>query len=131
MKEKYFYLIGFIIILVLNYLLKNYSNLDYTKNLNQINIFEIIRHGLEPIGIFLVINFLFKKGIKIQPLAIFFFVLIIIESMIHYYRGKEIIDYNYTIGMILGLFLTFLIDLIRNKVTYIPQLNKNKDNTRL
>ena len=131
MKKKYFYLIGFIITLVLNYLIKNYSNLNYTENLNQVNIFEIIRHGLEPIVIFLLINFLFKKGIKIQPLAIFIFVLIIIESMIHYYKGKEIIDYNYTIGMILGLFLTFLIDLISNKVTYKPQLNKNKGNTWL
>lgn len=125
MKKNYFYLIGFIIIMILNYLIKKYLNQDYTENLNQINFYEIIREGLRPIGIFLLINFFSRKEMKIKSFAIFILVIIIIESMFRYFNGKEIIDYNYTIGMILGLILVFIIDLIKNKINDKPLLPNN------
>jgi len=125
MKKNYFYLIGFIIIMILNYLIKKYLNQDYSENLNQINFYEIIREGLRPIGIFLLINFFSRKEMKIQSFAIFILVIIIIESMFRYFNGKEIIDYNYTIGMILGLILVFIIDLIKNKINDKPLLTNN------
>jgi len=125
MKKNYFYLIGFIIIMILNYLIKKYLNQDYSENLNQINFYEILREGLRPIGIFLLINFFSRKKMKIQSFAIFILVIIIIESMFRYFNGKEIIDYNYTIGMILGLIPVYLIDLFKNKTNDKSQLTNN------
>ena len=125
MKKNYIYLIGFIIIMILNYLIKKYLNQDYSENLNQINFYEILREGLRPIGIFLLINFFSRKEMKIQSFAIFILVITIIESMFRYFNGKEIIDYNYTIGMILGLILVYFIDIIKNKIIDKPQLTNN------
>jgi len=125
MKKNYFNFIGFMIVILINYLIKKYLNQDYSENLNQINFYEIIREGLRPIGIFLLINFFSRKEMKIQSFAIFILVIIIIESMFRYFNGKEIIDYNYTIGMILGLILVFIIDLIKNKINDKPLLTNN------
>ena len=125
MKKNYFYLIGFIIIIILNYLIKKYLNQDYSENLNQINFYEIIREGLRPVGIFLLINFFSKKGMKIQSFTIFILVIIIIESIFRYFNGKSIIDYNYTIGMIIGLIPVYFIDMIKNKIIDKPQLTNN------
>ena len=125
MKKNYFYLIGFIIIMILNYLIKKYLNQDYSENLNQINFYKIIEEGLRPIVIFLLINFFSRKEMKIQSFAIFILVIIIIESMFRYFNGKEIIDYNYTIGMILGLIPVYLIDLFKNKTNDKSQLTNN------
>jgi len=125
MKKNYFYIIGFIMIMTLNYLIKKYLNPDYPENLNEINFYEIIREGLRPIGIFLLINFFSRKEMKIQSFAIFILVITIIESMFRYFNGKEIIGYNYTIGMILGLILVYFIDMIKNKIIDKPQLTNN------
>jgi len=125
MKKNYFNLIGFIIVILINYFIKKYANQDYSENLNQINFYEIIENGLRPIGIFLLINFFSRKDMKIQSFAIFILVIIIIESMFRYFNGKEIIDYNYTIGMIFGLLLVFIIDLIKNKIIDKPLLTNN------
>lgn len=125
MKKNYFYLIGFIIILSLNFLIKKYLNQDYSENLNQINFYKIIIEGLRPIGIFLLINFFSRKGIKIQAFVIFIITIIIVESMFRYFNGKEIIDYNYTIGMILGLIPTYFIDKIKNKFIDKPKVIEN------
>ena len=116
MKKNYFYLIGFIIIMILNYLIKKYLNQDYYENLNQINFHKIIEEGLRPIGIFLLINFFSRKEMKIQTFSIFILVIMIIESMFRYFNDKSIIEYNYTIGMILGLAFVFLIDFIKDKI---------------
>lgn len=125
MKKNYFYLIGFIIILILNFLIKKYLNQDYYENLNQINFYKIIIEGLRPIGIFLLINFFSRKGIKIHAFFIFIITIIIVESMLRYFNGKEIIDYNYTIGMILGLIPTYFIDKIKNKFIDKPKVIEN------
>ena len=116
MKKNYFYLIGFIIIMIVNYIIKKYSNHDYSENLNQINLYNIIENGLRPIGIFLLINFFSRKRMKIQTFAFFILVIMIIESMFRYFNDKFIIEYNYTIGMILGLAFVFLIDFIKDKI---------------
>jgi hypothetical protein len=71
MKKNYFYLIGFIIVILINYFIKKYVNQDYSENLNQINFYEIIENGLRPIGILLLINFFSRKEMKIQSFAIF------------------------------------------------------------
>jgi len=125
MKKNYFNLIGFIIVILINYFIKKYANQDYSENLNQINFYEIIENVLRPIGIFLLINFFSRKDMKIQSFSIFILVIIIIESMFRYFNGKEIIDYNYTIGMIFGLLLVFIIDLIKNKIIDKPLLTNN------
>ncbi|SDY13472.1 hypothetical protein SAMN05444411_1345 [Lutibacter oricola] len=125
MKKNYFYLIGFIIIMIVNYFIKKYSNHDYSENLNQINLYDIIENGLRPIGIFLLINFFSRKGMKIQTFAIFILVIMIIESMFRYFNDKSIIEYNYTIGMIIGLILVYFIDMIKNKIIDKPQLTNN------
>jgi hypothetical protein len=125
MKKNYFYLIGFIIIMILNYLIKKYLNQDYSENLNQINFYGILEEGLRPIGIFLLINLFSRKEMKIQSFAIFILVIIIIESTFRYFNGKEIIDYNYTIGMILGLIPIYLIDLFKSRINDKSQLTKN------
>ena len=111
--------------MILNYLIKKYLNQDYSENLNQINFYKIIEEGLRPIVIFLLINFFSRKEMKIQSFAIFILVIIIIESMFRYFNGKEIIDYNYTIGMILGLIPVYLIDLFKNKTNDKSQLTNN------
>lgn len=125
MKKNFFYLIGFIIIMILNFLIKKYLNQNYSENLNQINFYKIIEEGLRPIGFFLLINFFSRKGMKIQSFAIFILVIIIIESMFRYFIGKEIIDYNYILGMILGLIPVYFIEIIKNKYFEKPQLTKN------
>ena len=125
MKKNYFNLIGFMIVILINYFIKKYANQDYSENLNQINFYDIIENGLRPIGIFLLINFFSRKEMKIQSFTIFILVIIIIESMFRYFNGKEIIDYNYTIGMIFGLLLVFIIDLIKNKIIDKPLLTNN------
>ena len=116
MKKNYFNLIGLIILLIINYIIKKYLNQDYSENLNQINFYEIIREGLRPIAIFLLINFFSRKGMKIQTFAIFILVIIFIEAIFRYFNGKDIIDYNYTIGMIFGLILVFIIDRFKQKL---------------
>lgn len=125
MKKNYFYLFGFIIIMIINYFIKKYSNHDYSENLNQINLYDIIENGLRPIGIFLLINFFSRKGMKIQTFAIFILVIMIIESMFRYFNDKSIIEYNYTIGMIIGLILVYFIDMIKNKIFDKSQLTNN------
>jgi hypothetical protein len=125
MKKNYFYLIGFIIIMILNYLIKKYLNQYYSENLNQINFYGILEEGLRPIGIFLLINFFSRKEMNIQSFAIFILVMIIVESSFRYFNGKEIIDYNYTIGMILGLIPIYLIDLFKSRINDKSQLTKN------
>tara|TARA_R110001583_G_scaffold69070_1_gene195982 strand:- start:134 stop:475 length:342 start_codon:yes stop_codon:yes gene_type:complete len=102
--------------MILNYLIKKYLNQDYYENLNQINFHKIIEEGLRPIGIFLLINFFSRKEMKIQTFSIFILVIMIIESMFRYFNDKSIIEYNYTIGMILGLAFVFLIDFIKDKI---------------
>ena len=111
--------------MILNYLIKKYSNHDYSENLNKINLYDIIENGLRPIGIFLLINFFSRKEMKIQTFAIFILVIMIIESMFRYFNDKSIIDYNYTIGMIIGLILVYFIDMIKNKYFEKPQLTNN------
>ena len=102
--------------MIVNYIIKKYSNHDYSENLNQINLYNIIENGLRPIGIFLLINFFSRKRMKIQTFAFFILVIMIIESMFRYFNDKFIIEYNYTIGMILGLAFVFLIDFIKDKI---------------
>jgi hypothetical protein len=46
----------------------------------------------------------------------------IIEFIFRYFNGKEIIEYNYLIGMIFGLTFVFLIDWIKEKIV----IDKNK-----
>lgn len=125
MKKNYFNIIGFLIVMLINYFIKKYANQDYSENLNQINFYEIIENGLRPIGIFLLVNFFSRKEMKIQSFAIFILVIIIIESMFRYFNGKEILDYNYIIGMIFGLILVFIIDLIKNKIIEKSLLTNN------
>jgi uncharacterized membrane protein len=111
--------------LIINYIIRKYLNQDYSENLNQINFYEIIREGLRPIAIFLLINFFSRKEMKIRSFAIFILVLFIIETIFRYFNGKEIIDYNYAIGMIFGLTLVLIIDLIKKKIFDKPQLINN------
>jgi hypothetical protein len=111
--------------MILNYLIKKYLNQDYSENLNQINFYGILEEGLRPIGIFLLINFFSRKEMNIQSFAIFILVMIIVESSFRYFNGKEIIDYNYTIGMILGLIPIYLIDLFKSRINDKSQLTKN------
>jgi hypothetical protein len=125
MKKNYFYLVGFLIVMLINYFIKKFTNQDYLENLNQINFYDIIENGLRPIGIFLLINFFSRKGMKIQTFAIFILVIIIIESMFRYFNGKSIIDYNYTIGMIIGLIPVYFIDMIMNRFLNEPKLTNN------
>ena len=125
MKKNYFYLVGFLIVMLINYFIQKYTNQDYSENLNQINLYDIIENGLKPIGIFLLINFFSRKGIKIQIFTIFILVIIIIESIFRYFNGKSIIDYNYTIGMIIGLIPVYFIDMIKNKYIDKPKLTSN------
>lgn len=111
--------------MLINYFIKKYTNQDYSENLNQINFYVIVENGLRPIGIFLLINFFSRKGMKIQTFVIFILAIIIIESLFRYFNGKSIIDYNYTIGMIIGLILVYFIDLTKNKIIDKPRLTNN------
>lgn len=111
--------------MLINYFIKKYTNQDYSENLNQINFYDIVENGLRPIGIFLLINFFSRKGMKIQTFVIFILAIIIIESLFRYFNGKSIIDYNYTIGMIIGLILVYFIDLTKNKIIDKPRLTNN------
>jgi hypothetical protein len=122
MKKNYFNLIGFLIVILINYFIKKYANQDYSENLNQINFYEIIENGLRPIGIFLLINFFSRKEMKIKSFAIFILAIMIIEFIFRYFNGKEIIEYNYLIGMIFGLTFVFLIFWIKEKIV----MYKNK-----
>lgn len=125
MNKNYFNLIGFIIVMLINYFIKNYSNQDYSENPNQINFFEIIENGLRPIGFFLLTNFFYKKEIKLQFFMIFILVIMITESLFQYFNGKDFFDYNYTIGMVSGLVLLFFIGLIERKFINKPQSKYN------
>ncbi len=62
MKKNIYYLMGFLIVIVVNYLIKKYAYQDYSENLNQINLYNIIENGLRPIGFFLLFKFLFTKS---------------------------------------------------------------------
>ena len=68
-----------------------------------------------PVGIFLLVSFFFKKDYKVSQFAIFILVMIIVESTFRYFNGKSLLDYNYLIGMILGLIPVYLIDLVKQK----------------
>jgi hypothetical protein len=115
MNKRYFYLIGFVIVILLNVVMRKYADPNYSDDLNQINLFKVIENALRPVGIFLLVSFFFKKDYKVSQFAIFILVMIIVESTFRYFNGKSLLDYNYLIGMILGLIPVYLIDLFKQK----------------
>ena len=56
MRKNKFYLIGFVIVLILNFVLEKYLFQNISENLNEMNIFQIIKDGFRPIMIFLLLN---------------------------------------------------------------------------
>ena len=116
MKKNYFYLTGLAIILLLNFLISYLTKNHTTENINNINLYAILKQSLHPSAIFLLINFFNKKSINAPLFSIFIFALIIIEFIFRYFKEKDIIEYNYVIGMFVGLLFVFLIDWFKNKL---------------
>jgi len=115
MNKRYFYLIGFVIVILLNVAMRKYADPNYSDDLNQINLFKIIENALRPLGIFLLFSFFYKKGFKVSQFAMLTLVMIILEYTFRYFNGKSLLDYNYLIGMLLGLIPVYLIDLVKQK----------------
>ncbi|EAR11842.1 hypothetical protein PI23P_10932 [Polaribacter irgensii 23-P] len=115
MKKTYFSLTGFIILISINYILSNYTEQDITENLNNIDFYKIIKQSLQPQLVFLLIIFFSRENIKAPIFSMFMFGYIIIELILRYFNGKEIIEYNYAIGMALGIILVFVIESLKEK----------------
>jgi Na+/glutamate symporter len=115
MKKTYFSLTGFIILISINYILSNYTEQDITENLNNIDFYKIIKQSLQPQLVFLLIIFFSRENIKAPIFSMFMFGYIIIEFILRYFNGKEIIEYNYAIGMALGIILVFVIESLKEK----------------
>lgn len=113
MKNRFFYIIGFIVIIVANYVLKDY--VCYTEGMNTISVYAILLESLRPIGIFLLLNIFTQKDYKIIWFIVFILSFMIVEFIFRYFAGKVAIEYNYAIGMILGLIPVYFIDIIRKK----------------
>ncbi|EAR14023.1 hypothetical protein PI23P_05977 [Polaribacter irgensii 23-P] len=115
MKKTYFSLTGFIILISINYILSNYTKQDITGSLNNIDFYKIIKQSLQPQLVFLLIIFFSRENIKAPIFSMFMFGYIIIELILRYFNGKEIIEYNYAIGMALGIILVFVIESLKEK----------------
>ncbi|WP_299527678.1 hypothetical protein [uncultured Lutibacter sp.] len=116
MKKNYFSLIGFAVILIINYALSHYIKQDFTENLNNIDFYKILKQSLHPPFIFLFIIFFSRNSLRATTFTLFIFGYMIIEFIFRYFNEKDIFEYNYIIGMIVGLILVFLIDWIKEKI---------------
>ena len=121
MKKRIYYLIGFLTILVINYLVKEYLIQDSTKDINYINFYEILLETLSPIAFFLLISFFSPRKPKAVSVAGLLVFVMIIEIIMRYYGDKELINYNELIGLVIGSTLLFAFEWFENK-----QTNKNE-----
>lgn len=116
MKKNILYLIGFSIILILNYVIGKYFVQNDSESLNQITIFQVLKEGFRPIIIFLLLNFFSRNKIRLITFTIVMLVYTFLEFTARYFNGKEFIDSNYLFGMILGLSILFIINFIKNRL---------------
>lgn len=124
MKKNYFSLIGIIVILIINYALGHYIEHEYIEKLNTIDFYKIIKQSLHPPLIFLFIIFFSKKSLNTTFFSLLIFAYIIVEFIFRYFNGKEVIEYNYVIGMGFGLILVFIIDWIKQKIVGNKNIRK-------
>lgn len=124
MKKRIFYLIGLLVVFTFNYLIKAHYDLELAERLNEINFFTIIDHALNPVGVFLLLKFFINKYWTTKTFTLFYLVIMILELTIGYYNGKNIIDYNYLIGTLLGIGVVFLIEWL---TVAIKKENQNKN----
>lgn len=113
MKKKHLYLIGLIITLILSLVLKNYTN--DSENANTINIYRIIMESLKPLGALFLMFLLFPQNLKKYKTTLFIITILaymLLNLTFNYFEGKNIIEYNYIIGTILGLIPILIFDRI-------------------
>lgn len=116
MKKNIYYLLGFIVIVAINYLLKGVYDAKQIEELNQIHTLSIIDNVLKPFGLFLLLKFFSTKSWKFKTYAIFYSVIMVLELSLSYFYGNGHFDYNYLIGCILGLILVYVLDLTVHKI---------------
>lgn len=110
MKKNIYYLLGFIVIVAINYLLKGIYDAKQIEELNQIHFLSTIDNALKPFGLFLLLKFFSTKSWKFKTYAIFYSVIMVLELSLGYFYGNGHFDYNYLIGCILGLILVYGLD---------------------
>ncbi|WP_088324569.1 hypothetical protein [Polaribacter tangerinus] len=119
MKKNYFCLLGIIALILINYILSNYTKEININNINTSNILKILKQSIQPQLLFLLLIFFSRENIKVKNFTFFISFYIIVELIFRYFNQKNNIDYNYLIGMLLGILLVFLIDKL--KIKYIDQ----------
>lgn len=118
LKKKYLSIISLIIILLINYVLIYYINNDTSQNINTINYLSFLKHSLTLPGILILMDIFSNKIISNKNLFIFTLIILSLEFAIRYFNEKSIVDYNYVIGMLIGLILSIII--------ILPLINRNK-----
>lgn len=118
LKKKYLSIISLIIILLINYVLIYYIKNDTSENTNTINYLSFLKHSLTLPGILILMDIFSNKIISNKNLFIFTLIILSLEFAIRYFNEKSIVDYNYVIGMLIGLILSIII--------ILPMINRNK-----
>jgi len=115
LKKKYFNIISLIIILLINYVLIYYIKNGTAESINEINYLKILRQSLTLPGVFIIMNIFLNKIISNKHLFIFTLFLICLEFILRYFNEKNVVDYNFVIGMLIGLVLTIIISSFKKK----------------
>ena len=117
MKKRIYYLVGLLVILIINYLIKEYFIQDSSKNLNDINVYQVLSETLRPIVIFLLMGLFSSRKPRAIVVAGVLALFMTIEFIVRYSSDKEVIEYNELIGLFIGSTLLFAFEWFENKQT--------------
>jgi len=120
MKNKIYYLIGFIAVFTVNYLLKDIYDAKQIEELNQLHIISIVDNALSPFGLFLLLKFLFITRYRLKTFIILYAIIMTLELSLGYFYGNGHFDFNYFVGCLFGLVCVYILDYI------VVKTSKNK-----
>jgi len=124
MKKKYFSIICVIIILLINYALIYFINNETKESINGISSLKILKQSLTLPGVFFLMDIIFNQYLTNKKILIFTVIIILLEFIVRYFNDKNIVDYNFLIGMFIGLILTIFISSLIQKY----DINRLTDN---
>jgi hypothetical protein len=124
MKKSIFYLLGFIIVLVIDYFLKDLYDIAQVEQFNHMHALSVLDKALNPFGLFLLFKFFAPTRITFKAFAIMYAIIMALEFSVGYFYGSGHFDYNYLIGCFIGLLVVYGLELLIPKVEEEKQQEK-------
>lgn len=116
LKSNYFSIIAIITIILINSIISKNIGLATEDKLNDLNFFVILKQSLTIPAVYLLMNIFSQKALKNKQLIILFIVIIAVESTFKYFKNKPIVEYNFLLGMLLGLVVAILLNSFQKKI---------------